>query len=322
MFSDSDENDFLDKEAYDRLKARNKKRERFRETIMHVAGEQSWIKWWESSPRTRQRTSKLLSKRAEPFPENDVIDSHRSSRKSLATKRGTDSEHVVHHDLLRGDEHADRLLEDEYDHVVGIDLNEEMAALAREAAPSASVNASDMKTVDLGACFDIIVMLGRVFRHARTDEDGSQLLQNCSAHLHPGGVIVFNTFDVRGLEDGHVSEETFFSLDYCVTRTTKGFITELETDQGTSLQSTRLQTAKAARQCARRKRCSCEPTHPQTANATSMLLDSKRSSLPVIRSSRYVPSHQNPLGDILPRLKSWVFSPTNRINPRTGSNMM
>lgn len=120
------------------------------------------------------------------------------------------------------------LLEDEYDHVVGIDLNEEMAALAREAVPALDVIAGDMKAVDLERCFDAIVMLGRVFPHARTDEDGIELLQNCYAHLNPGGVIVFNTFDVRGIKDEHVREETFSSSDYRITRTTKGFITDLE----------------------------------------------------------------------------------------------
>lgn len=120
------------------------------------------------------------------------------------------------------------LLDDEYDHVVGVDLNEEMVAFAREAAPAAEVIAADMKTVDLGTDFDAIVMLGRVFPHARTDEEGSELLRNCYAHLQPGGVIVFNTFDVRGLKDGHMAEETFSSPDYSVTRTTEGFVTDFE----------------------------------------------------------------------------------------------
>lgn len=120
------------------------------------------------------------------------------------------------------------LLNDEYDHVVGLDLNEEMVAFAREAAPAAEVIAADMKSVDMGTFFGAIVMLGRVFPHTRTDEEGTELLRNCYAHLQPGGVIVLNTFDVRGLEDGHESEETFSSSDYSVTRTTEGFVTDFE----------------------------------------------------------------------------------------------
>lgn len=120
------------------------------------------------------------------------------------------------------------LLDNEYDHVIGIDLNEEMVAFARETVPAAEVIAADMKTVDLGMCFDAIVMLGRVFPHARTDEEGTELLQNCYAHLYPGGIIVFNTFDIRGLEDGHMTDETFSSPDYSVTRTTEGFVTDFE----------------------------------------------------------------------------------------------
>ena len=120
------------------------------------------------------------------------------------------------------------LLSDEYGHVVGVDLNEEMVAFTREAAPAAEVITADMETVGLGMCFDVIVMLGRVFPHARTDEEGIGLLQNCYAHLCPGGVIVFNTFDIRGIEDEHVTEETFLSSDYSVTRTTEGFVTDFE----------------------------------------------------------------------------------------------
>ena len=120
------------------------------------------------------------------------------------------------------------LLDEEHDCVVGVDLNEEMVAFAREAAPAADVIVADMKTVDLDTCFDAIVMLGRVFPHARTDEEGIELLQNCYAHLKPGGVIVFNTFDIRGFEDGHRSEETFTSPGHSVTRTTEGFVTNLE----------------------------------------------------------------------------------------------
>lgn len=120
------------------------------------------------------------------------------------------------------------LLTDEYDHVVGVELNDEMASLAREAAPTAEVITADMKTVDLGTRFDAIVMLGRVLPHALTDEEGIELLRNCYTHLQPGGVIVFNTFDVRGLEDGHTRKETFESPDYSVTRITEGHVTDFE----------------------------------------------------------------------------------------------
>ena len=120
------------------------------------------------------------------------------------------------------------LLDDEYDHVIGVDLNEGMGMFARKAAPAAEVIAADMKSVNLGTCFGAIVMLGRVFPHARTDEEGTELLRNCYAHLQPGGIIVFNTFDIRGLENGHESEETFLSSDYSVTRTTEGFVTDFE----------------------------------------------------------------------------------------------
>lgn len=120
------------------------------------------------------------------------------------------------------------LLDAEYDRVVGVDVNDEMAAFAREAAPDADVLTADMTTASLDERFDAIVMLGRVLPHFTTDKAATQLLANCYAHLVPGGVIVFNTFDVRELEDGHVSEDTFASEDYTVVRTLTGFVTDAD----------------------------------------------------------------------------------------------
>lgn len=121
------------------------------------------------------------------------------------------------------------LLDTEYDRVVGVDVNKEMAGFAREAAPDADVLTADMTTANLDEQFDAVVMLGRVLPHFTTDEEATQLLANCHAHLVPGGVIVCNTFDVRGLEDGHVNEDTFASEDYTVARTLTGFVTDVDT---------------------------------------------------------------------------------------------
>lgn len=119
-------------------------------------------------------------------------------------------------------------LEHEYDHVVGLDLHEEMVAIAKEAVSSSTVFAADMKTIDLQARFDAIVMVGRVFPHVLTDAEEIELLRNCYNHLQPGGVIVLDTFDVRGLEDGHSRERTFSSSDFRVTRTSESWITDFE----------------------------------------------------------------------------------------------
>lgn len=123
------------------------------------------------------------------------------------------------------------LLDATYERVVGVDLNEEMAAFAREGAPNADVFTADMETADLDERFDAVVMLGRVLPHLRTDERATQLLANCHSHLISGGVILFNTFDARGLEDGHVTEDTFASERYTVDRTLEGFVTDLEAGQ-------------------------------------------------------------------------------------------
>lgn len=119
------------------------------------------------------------------------------------------------------------LLEAQYDRVVGVDVNDAMVAIARDRLSTASVVTADVETVCFETAFDVVVMLGRVFPHALTDEAATGLLENCYSCLAPGGVVVFNTFDRRGLEDGHVTEDEFTSEDYQVARTLTGFVTDL-----------------------------------------------------------------------------------------------
>ncbi len=118
------------------------------------------------------------------------------------------------------------VLDTEYEHVVGVDLHDEMAAIARAAVPTVDVITGDMTTLELDDQFDAVVMLGRVFPHALTDEAATRLLANCRSHLTPGGRIVFNTFDQRGLEDGYVSEDTYTSNAFEVRRTLRSFVTD------------------------------------------------------------------------------------------------
>ena len=113
-----------------------------------------------------------------------------------------------------------------FDDVVGVDIRPEMADMARERAPAATVLVGDVASVCLDRRFDAVVMLGRVLPHARTDEAAVDLLSNCAAHLHPGGKIVFNTFDIRGFEPGRVTEDSFESDAYRVERRMESFMTD------------------------------------------------------------------------------------------------
>lgn len=71
-------------------------------------------------------------------------------------------------------------------------------------------------------------MLGRVVPHELTDEAAIELLRNCYSNLTPGGVIVFNTFDLRALEEGRQTDDDFTSADYIVTRSMESFVTDLD----------------------------------------------------------------------------------------------
>ena len=122
-------------------------------------------------------------------------------------------------------------LAEAFDEAVGVDNSEAMVALARETAPGAEVLAADGRVLDLGRRFDVVVALGRVLPHATTDEDAVALLTSCRRHLEPGGVLVCNTFDRRGIEDGHRSEATFTSSRWTVTRTSKSTVEDAATGE-------------------------------------------------------------------------------------------
>ena len=118
------------------------------------------------------------------------------------------------------------LLDATYEHVVGVDLHDEMSAIARAAVPAVDVITGDMTTLAIDEQFDGVVMLGRVVPHCLTDDAATRLLENCRTHLVPGGWIVFNTFDWRGFEDGRVSEDTYTSDAFEVRRTLESFVTD------------------------------------------------------------------------------------------------
>lgn len=121
------------------------------------------------------------------------------------------------------------LLDDEFDHVVGVDLNEEMIEIAADVAPGADVVTADAGTVCFEAGFDAVVMLGRVLPHVQTDVTAGDVFANCYDRLAPGGVVVFDTFDRRGIEDGHGIEEAYASDDYRVSRTLSAFVNDPDT---------------------------------------------------------------------------------------------
>lgn len=80
-------------------------------------------------------------------------------------------------------------LNDRYD-VVGVDLSEEMLAVARGRLPDVSFHAADMRTLELGATFDVVVCLGSSVAYCVTKEELQATYERFAAHLAPAGVLL------------------------------------------------------------------------------------------------------------------------------------
>ena len=89
--------------------------------------------------------------------------------------------------------------------IVGLDLSTDMLAIAREKLGAAAQDVrsrvhlvqSDMRDVDLGQRFRLIMIPFRAFLHLLTPEDEHKALRAIHRHLVPGGRLALNIFDPR-----------------------------------------------------------------------------------------------------------------------------
>jgi ubiquinone/menaquinone biosynthesis C-methylase UbiE len=82
------------------------------------------------------------------------------------------------------------ILAQEYETVVGVDLHEEMASLARERTTHAAVFQADMRTVSLSQSFDAVVLFEFMASLLKRENDVHTLFDNCYEHLHPNGILL------------------------------------------------------------------------------------------------------------------------------------
>lgn len=118
-------------------------------------------------------------------------------------------------------------LEREYESVVGVERSESMCGRARARTEDTRVIIGDATRHRVGATFDAVVSLGRVTGHVTDDGAASALLENCFAHLKPGGVLLFDYFPTERMEDNYETAETFESERYRVEREARSTIPEL-----------------------------------------------------------------------------------------------
>ena len=80
--------------------------------------------------------------------------------------------------------------------VTGVDICENMLEIARDLNPEAVYHHGDMRTIELGKCFDAVVAPESI-EYMRTENDLYSAIMTAQKHLKPGGVflVVANTVE-------------------------------------------------------------------------------------------------------------------------------
>jgi SAM-dependent methyltransferase len=73
--------------------------------------------------------------------------------------------------------------------VVGVDLDPEMLATARQKAPAVDWRLADLATVDLGRSFDAVFMAGNVMIFLTPGSEAA-VVANMARHLQPEGLLI------------------------------------------------------------------------------------------------------------------------------------
>ena len=89
-------------------------------------------------------------------------------------------------------------LQPHYD-VTGVDLSKEMLAVARKKLSGARLVQSDMRTLDLGEQFDVVLCVYDSINHLTQFRDWEVVFRRARDHLNDGGVFLFDINTVHRL---------------------------------------------------------------------------------------------------------------------------
>ena len=107
-------------------------------------------------------------------------------------------------DVACGTGHHLEYLRKDFD-VQGLDLDEELLALARDRLPDVSFHHGDMRSFDLGSTFDVVTCLFSSIGYVRSNEELHAAVARMAAHLNPKGVLLLEGwFAPEEWEEGHI----------------------------------------------------------------------------------------------------------------------
>ncbi len=85
--------------------------------------------------------------------------------------------------------------------LTGIDLSSEMLAVARRKLPDATFVHGDFTSFDLGRTFDMVVSVFDSLNNLLDPDDFRRTAARALAHLHPGGLFIFDVNTTAGLRN-------------------------------------------------------------------------------------------------------------------------
>jgi SAM-dependent methyltransferase len=93
--------------------------------------------------------------------------------------------------------------------VTGVDINDAMLRIARNKVPEANFINGNMKNMDLGSKFDVIICIFSAIHYNRNYNELECTLNNFHNHLEDGGVLIYDlSFNTENWIEGLVSVDT------------------------------------------------------------------------------------------------------------------
>jgi len=86
------------------------------------------------------------------------------------------------------------------------DYSPEMLALGKQKLPCEAFDCADLRELPYADCFDLIIVVGRVFTHMISNEDLNRALRSCRRALRDSGKLFFDNY-----EDSKIRQTNYFN---------------------------------------------------------------------------------------------------------------